>query len=148
MKRLLSLVTVWVAFNSVSVIAEESRVELSTFEASLKEHVKTHDNSWEYWGLTQDEWARYESIKQKSPWGVWKNEATPLAILSHYATSTAEKSRYAHLEAELDQWRENTVLEWQLIYNKEREIIYAKNTALLGNRKPDLKNIKPSDRIL
>ena len=148
MKNIFIFIAIFVASNTTNVVAQESRVELSTFESSLKDHARTHENSWEYWGLTQDEWVRYESIKQKSPWATWKNEATPLAILSHYATSIADKSRYAHLEAELDQWRENTVLEWQLIYNKEREIIYAKNTALLGNRKPDLKNIKPSDRVL
>lgn len=132
----------------VNAATEESHVDISTFESSLKEHAKIHDNAWEYWGLTKEEWERYESIKQKSPWGTWKNEATPLAILSHYSDSMAEKSRYARLEAELDQWRENTVLEFQQIYNKEREIVFAKNAAVIGNRKPELKNIKPSDRIL
>lgn len=128
--------------------AQTDRLDVSTFESSLKDYGKTHANAWEYWGLTKEDWARYESIKQKSPWGVWKNEATPLAILSHYSSSIEEKRRYAHVAAELDQWRENTVLEWQAIYNKEREIVFAKNAAAINVRKPTLNNIRASDRII
>ena len=128
--------------------AQENRLDFSTFESSLKEYGKTHVNAWEYWGLSKEDWARYESIKEKSPWSVWKNEATPLAILSHYSNSIEEKRRYAHLAAELDQWRENTVIEWQAIYNKEREIVFAKNAAAINTRKPILKNIRASDRIV
>ncbi|GGY79110.1 integrating conjugative element protein [Cellvibrio zantedeschiae] len=128
--------------------AQENRLAVSTFESSLIEKAKTHENAWEYWGLTKQEWDRYTSIKEKSPWSVWKNEATPLAILSHYSSSPAEKIRYARIAAELDQWRENTVLEWQAIYNHEREIVYEKNRAVAEAKKPDVKNITASDRVL
>ena len=131
-----------------TVNAQLNRLEVSSFESSLKDYGKTHANTWEYWGLTKEDWARYESLKQKSPWGVWKNEATPLAILSHYSSSIEEKRRYAHIAAELDQWRENTVLEWQAIYNKEREVVFAKNAAAINGRKPILNNIRASDRII
>lgn len=133
---------------STTVNAQVNRLEVSSFESSLKDYGKTHANTWEYWGLTKEDWARYESLKQKSPWGVWKNEATPLAILSHYSNSIEEKRRYAHIAAELDQWRENTVLEWQAIYNKEREVVFAKNAAAINARKPILNNIRASDRII
>lgn len=128
--------------------AQDSRLDVSTFENSLKDYGKTHANAWEYWGLKKEDWDRYESIKQKSPWGLWKNEATPLAILSHYSSSIAEKRRYAHLAAELDQWRENTVLEWQALYSKEREIVFAKNAAAINARKPIVANIRAADRII
>ncbi len=148
MKSFISFVAACCVLATINAYAEDSRVEISTFESSLKDHTQTHENTWEYWGLTKEEWDRYESIKQTSPWGVWKNDATPLAILSHYASSAAEKSRYARLEAELDQWRENTVLEFQQIYNKQREIVFAKYAASLNGRKPDVKNIRTADRVL
>jgi len=135
-------------FCVMNVHAEENRVDISSFENSLKDHNKTYENTWDYWGLTKEEWAHYESIKQKSPWSVWKSESTPLAILSFYSTSSSEKNRYARLEAELDQWREGVVLEFQQNYSKQREIVFAKNTALITGRKPELKNINATDRIL
>jgi integrating conjugative element protein (TIGR03759 family) len=130
------------------VNAQENRLEVSTFENSVRDYGKTHGNAWEYWGLTKDDWEKYESIKQKSPWSVWKSEATPLSILSFYTSSIAEKRRYARLAAELDQWRENSVLEWQAIYNKEREIVFAKNAAVINARKPILANIRAADRVV
>lgn len=132
----------------ISLSAQENRLSVSSFEKSLTDYGKTFTNAWDYWGLTKEEWDKYESIKQKSPWSVWKNEATPLAILSHYSSTIVEKRRYARIAAELDQWRENTVLEWQAIYNKEREIVFAKNAALINARKPTLNNIKAFDRII
>jgi integrating conjugative element protein (TIGR03759 family) len=148
MKRLSLLAFLIIALAAIHILADETRFDMSTFENSMKDHAKIYENAWDYWGLTKEEWNRFESIKQKSPWSVWKNEATPLAILSHYASSTAEKSRYARLEAELDQWRENTVLEFQHIYNKQREVVFAKNAAVMNGRKPDVKNIKAADRVL
>lgn len=154
MKKLnLSFIAViWFSGSSIGLSeichAQENRLAVSTFETSMIERAKTHDNAWDYWGITKQEWERYVSIKEKSPWAVWKNDATPLAILSHYSTSQVEKARYARIAAELDQWRENTVLEWQSIYNREREIVFAKNQAVANARKPDVKNITASDRII
>lgn len=135
-------------FISVPCLAQDNRLSISTFENSITDKSKTYDNAWEFWGLTKPEWDRYVWLKEKSPWAVWKSEATPLSILSFYATSSTEKTRYARIAAELDQWRENSVLEWQAIYNREREIVFAKNQAVVKARKPEIKNINTSDRVL
>lgn len=135
-------------FFSVAVIAEEKRLQLSEFEQSLSAHGRMKANDWEYWGLDKAEWDRYLQLMKNSPWALWKHEATPLAILSHYSESQVEKHRYARLQAEIDQWRENTVFEWQQIYNREREIIHAKNAAIYNSRKPDITKVKARDRIL
>lgn len=133
---------------ATNLSAEEKRLKLSEFEQSLNAHGEMRGNQWEYWGLEKNEWDRYLTLIKDSPWGLWKHEATPLAILSHYSDSQAEKHRYARMQAEIDQWRENTVLEWQQIYNREREIIHAKNASIYNSRKPDISRVKARDRIL
>lgn len=135
-------------FLSVFSQAEEKRLKLSEFEESLNAHASMRASQWEYWGLEKTEWDKYLKLMQESPWATWKHDATPLAILAHYTDSQAEKHRYARLQAEIDQWRENTVFEWQQIYNREREIIHAKNAAIYNSRKPDIERVKARDRIL
>lgn len=134
MKRVNAFI-IAIVFTSVSCFAQENRLSVSTFESSILDKSKTHDNAWDYWGLTKPEWDRYLLLKEKSPWSVWRSEATPLSILSFYATSQAEKIRYARIAAELDQWRENAVLEWQAIYSREREIVFQKNKAVADAKK-------------
>ena len=109
------------------------------------DEVKT--NAWENWGLTEQEWATYETIKAKTAWGSWGNEATPLQLLSIYATNIEEKRRYARLEARLDQWREDAVLTYQQIYNNEREVIHAKYAAFIKGRRPVADNLEPKDTV-
>lgn len=133
---------------ALTVSAEEKRLQLSEFEQSLNAHGRMKANDWEYWGLEKAEWDRYLTLIKDSPWALWEHEATPLAILAHYSDSQTEKHRYARLQAEIDQWRQNTVLEWQQIYNREREIIHAKNAAIYSSRKPDISRVKARDRIL
>jgi integrating conjugative element protein (TIGR03759 family) len=100
-----------------------------------------------YWQLTEEEWARYEVIKAKSPWSVWENHASPLALLFHYASSMEEKRRYARIEAELDTWRQHTVIEFQTLYGKERAIVHARYVDAIKDSLPVLANIRPHDKL-
>ena len=114
---------------------------------SLNRFSKSHENSYEYWGLTKEEWARYESLKKNSPWSVWENHGSPLAVLFYYANSKEEKRHYARLEAELDQWRQNAVVEFESYYDREREVVFAQFQAGLANKLPTLDNLTPSDHV-
>ena len=101
----------------------------------------------EYWQLTVDEWSRYQELMEKSPWATWQHNASPLAILSHYADSLAEKRRYARIEAELDQWRQHVSVQFQTLYDQERAVVSARYNASIGGRLPILDNIQPNDQL-
>lgn len=103
--------------------------------------------AWDYWGLNEAEWKRYEELKKNSNWSVWQNTATPLALLSHYA-SEQDRQRYARIEAELDEWRFNKSMDFQRDYNREREIVHAQYVRAWEKRAPLLKNLSSVDRTL
>jgi len=118
-----------------------------TTESLMERYSQVHSKPNEYWQLTNEEWARYESIKKNSPWAEWRNNASPLALLSHYATNVEEKRRYARIEAELDTWRQYSVTEFQMLYDKERDIVHARYKEWIEKRQPTLASIKPYDRL-
>lgn len=118
-----------------------------TTESLMERYSQVHSKPNQYWQLTDNEWARYESIKQKSPWAEWRNNASPLALLSHYAPTMEEKRRYARIEAELDTWRQYSVTEFQMLYDKERDIVHARYIEWIEKRQPTLASIKPYDRL-
>jgi len=118
-----------------------------TTESLMERYSQVHSKPNQYWQLTDTEWTRYESIKKNSPWAKWENKASPLALLSHYATSIEEKRRYARIEAELDTWRQHNVTEFQMLYDKERDIVHARYMDWIGKRQPTLASIKPYDRL-
>lgn len=113
----------------------------------LSRYSSLHENAWEFWGLTQEEWARYEFLKTNSPWSAWEHNATPLQILSFYASSRSEKKRYARLEAELDQWRQHSSAEFQSMYNREREIVHSQYTAYMSGKIVSLENVSLHDKL-
>lgn len=118
-----------------------------TTESLMERYSQVHSKPNQYWQLTDEEWARYESIKKNSPWAEWRNNASPLALLSHYAPSVEEKRRYARIEAELDTWRQYSVTEFQMLYDKERDIVHARYKEWIEKRQPTLASIKPYDRL-
>ncbi len=138
------------ALLSLSVFAEQSALKDSIFEdvdESLSDLSEIKPSEREYWRLTENEWARYEDLMEKSPWARWQHNASPLAILSHYAESMEEKRRYARLEAELDQWRHHVSVEFQTLYDQERAIVHARYVAAIGSRLPVIDNIRPNDKL-
>lgn len=122
MKRLYPLIAL-LALSSLSTVAI-AQVEyiFSTIDKSISQPDFTQTTEARtFWGLSEEEWTRYEQIIKDSPWAIWKHEATPLALLAHYSKSESDKRRYARRQAELDQWREGVTFAWQQLYNQERE---------------------------
>jgi integrating conjugative element protein (TIGR03759 family) len=103
--------------------------------------------AWDYWGLTEAEWKQYEELKKNSNWSVWEHTASPLALLSHYAQES-DRQRYARIEAELDEWRFNKSMDFQRVYNREREIVHANYVKGWEKRAALLKNLSSVDRTL
>lgn len=119
----------------------------TSIESLLTKYSQVYATQHEYWQLTEVEWSRYEEIKKNSPWASWRNNASPLAVLSHYSQSLEEKRKYARIEAELDTWRQHSIVEFQALYDKERSIVYQRYAQWIQQRKPTLSTLGPHDRL-
>lgn len=119
----------------------------TSIESLLAKYSQVYSTPHEYWQLTEEEWSRYEEIKKNSPWASWRNNASPLAVLSHYSQSLEEKRKYARIEAELDTWRQHSIVEFQALYDKERAIVYQRYAQWIQQRTPTLATLGPHDRL-
>jgi len=127
--------------------AEATNISNAYSDWGLSRYSKLHENAWEFWGLTKDEWTRYEFLRSNSPWSTWEHQATPLQILSFYTSSKTEKRRFARIEAELDQWRQDASAEFQAIYNREREIVHSQYVEFISAKLITLENISLHDKL-
>lgn len=98
---------------------------------------------WEYWGLSEAEWNTYQELLKRSTWSIWEHHATPLTILAMTA-SPSERRRYARIEAEMDNWRFQKTMDYQVVYNEERLAI----AKAFQNRAAFVKNLTRHDRVL
>lgn len=119
----------------------------SDTDSLLSRYSEVHSKPNAYWQLTDEEWERYQSLNKNSPWAQWRNNASPLAILAHYAPTVEERRRYARIEAELDTWRQYRVTEFQTLYDKERQIVHERYVEWIEKRLPTLSTIKPYEKL-
>ncbi len=68
------------------------------------------------WGLTLEEWSRYETLKH-SERGIWSPSLDPLTMLGVEATTDAERQRYADLLVEKESQRVEKELAFQRAYD-------------------------------
>jgi integrating conjugative element protein (TIGR03759 family) len=99
---------------------------------------------WDYWGLTENEWNQYQYLLKNATWSVWEHTSSPLTILAITATSQAERKRYARLEAEIDNWRFQSTMDYQVLVNEERMALARE----FEQRSPLAKNLTRSDKVL
>lgn len=75
----------------------------------------TRSASAKAWGLTQQEWTRFEQIKTGTR-GYWSPHLDPLTTLGVEATTDAERQRYAELQVRLEAQRAGRELAYQNAY--------------------------------
>ncbi|EBP4342171.1 TIGR03759 family integrating conjugative element protein [Salmonella enterica] len=68
------------------------------------------------WGLTQEEWTRYETLKQ-SERGIWSPSLDPLTTLGVEASTDAERRKYADLLVAKESQRVEKELAFQREYD-------------------------------
>ena len=68
------------------------------------------------WGLTEQEWTRFEKI-QAGPRGFWSPNLDPLTALGVEAETDQERQRYAELQVALEAKRAERELAYQNAYN-------------------------------
>lgn len=104
----------------------------------------------ELWGLSEEEWDRYQKISTLSPWSVWEHKATPLSLLAFYSNNQDERRRYARRQAELDQWREAAVILWEQLYDQERSVVNKEFKASLRDQAEhkSITSLSSNDQVL
>jgi integrating conjugative element protein (TIGR03759 family) len=77
----------------------------------------------EAWGLTEQEWSRFEEI-QRGPRGYWSPNLDPLTALGVEARDDAERQRYAELQVRLEAARAERELAYQRAYDEAWQRLY------------------------
>ena len=76
---------------------------------------RSHSEQAASWGLTEQEWTRFEQI-QASPRGFWSPNLDPLTALGVEAQTDQERQRYAELQVALEAKRAERELAYQNAY--------------------------------
>ncbi|WP_434701838.1 TIGR03759 family integrating conjugative element protein [Pseudomonas sp. D1-36] len=76
---------------------------------------RSHSEQAASWGLTEQEWTRFEQI-QAGPRGFWSPTLDPLTALGVEAATDQERQRYAELQVALEAKRAERELSYQNAY--------------------------------
>lgn len=76
---------------------------------------RSHSEQAASWGLTEQEWTRFEQI-QAGPRGFWSPNLDPLTALGVEALADQERQRYAELQVALEAKRAERELAYQNAY--------------------------------
>ncbi|MCP2072815.1 UNVERIFIED_ORG: integrating conjugative element protein (TIGR03759 family) [Pseudomonas lini] len=76
---------------------------------------RSHSEQAASWGLTEQEWTRFEQI-QAGPRGFWSPNLDPLTALGVEAQTDQERQRYAELQVALEAKRAERELAYQNAY--------------------------------
>lgn len=77
-----------------------------------------------FWGLTVQEWHKFEAINEKGGRGYWSPNLDPLTTLGVEAETNEERERYAMLLAKKEFERTTKELEFQRTYNQIFKQLY------------------------
>ncbi|WP_101776045.1 TIGR03759 family integrating conjugative element protein [Pasteurella oralis] len=115
---------------SCSLTINAENTQQSAITNTINQHVLTQNTNqqnttdrWSEWGLTQEEWAKYEELK-KSARGIWSPNLDPLTMLGVEATTNAERKRYAELLAKKEYQRVEKEFAFQIAYSQAFEKLY------------------------
>lgn len=86
-----------------------------TQDTQLAPLERSHSEQAASWGLTEQEWTRFEQI-QAGPRGYWSPNLDPLTALGVEAETDQERQRYAELQVTLEAKRAERELAYQNAY--------------------------------
>ncbi|EHK4263086.1 TPA: TIGR03759 family integrating conjugative element protein [Raoultella planticola] len=96
-------------------LAQAGNETTSVVQNSTETPLSSHPAA-QQWGLTLEEWSRYETLKH-SERGIWSPSLDPLTLLGVEATTDAERQRYADLLVEKESQRVEKELAFQRAYD-------------------------------
>ena len=98
------------------------------------------------WGLTEQEWARYEHI-QAGPRGFWSPNLDPLTALGIEAETDQARQRYAELQVTLEAKRAERELAYQNAYNATWAKLFPGLMPIQGMASPSPTNSPVTPRL-
>lgn len=101
----------------IGTIGQADAAEQRTTESDIEKIRLEHTRQAAEWGLTEQEWARYEELK-KGRQGILAPGLDPLTMLGIEAKSSAERKHYAQLQAAFEMQRIERVLAYQRAYDE------------------------------
>ena len=112
-----ALVTIPIIASSVFAKTQQQDSQLvESTSIELREEQSRFDQA-RNWGLTQDEWRRYQSLMEGQR-GIWSPNLDPITALGVEARTDAERMRYARLLVEIEKQRVERELAFQLAYDQ------------------------------
>lgn len=109
--------------SNVNNTLHQAQLFQDTTEQDSKLNTNTIQDRWSEWGLTQEEWSRYEKLK-KGAIGIWTPNLDPLTTLGISARNSHEQNRYAELLAKIEYQRNQKILEFQFAYDRAFQRLY------------------------
>lgn len=103
---------------------EQLKNETISIESTNEQKNKEIEEKATYWGLTLDEWATYEKIKEVGGRGFWTPNLDPLTTLGVEAVTDQERTKYARLLAIKESERVEKELAFQRAYDKAWRELY------------------------
>lgn len=148
LRQFINLLTIW----SLSAVTHsQADYVFSTIDNTISQPTFTQSTEARtLWGLSEEEWAKYEKIKTDSPWAVWEHNSTPLSLLAFYSNSDTKRRSYARRQAELDQWREASVILWEKLYDEERSKVHTEFVASIKDHAEhkSLTSLNKNDQVI
>lgn len=121
-----------------------TEVETPTVSSTTE---RQEEAPWKPWGLTREDWSRYQSI-MKGPRGRWTPDISPVSALGIHAISETDRMRYAELAAKQDWERLMAERAWYLAYKVAKDRYFGERLKELAARQKSLSNVTASDHLV
>lgn len=124
---LLLMLACWSTLSLASSQIENSQkttTEQVSSDSNAQTIALTNSEKAAVWGLTSDEWDKFEALMQ-GPRGYWSPNLDPLTVLGIEAKTQAERMRYAELQAKAEYHRTEAELAYQRAYDTAFQTLFA-----------------------
>lgn len=115
---------------SKTSLTEDAKNAISQFLNSSEQQSKQSAGEW---GLSEEEWSRYQKIMKEGSRGIWSPNLDPLTVLGIEASSDTERMKYARLLARKEFERVEKELRFQLAYDAAFKELYPNITPIRTN---------------
>lgn len=117
---------------TTATVNQAQSMQKSAEQSAKLNSTTTTTERWSEWGLTREDWARYQEVMQGAR-GVWSPGIDPLTALGVEARTDAERKRYAELLAKKEFQRTEKEFAFQIAYSKAFERLYPGILPFSGN---------------
>lgn len=106
---------------------QQTKQTFSLAQQSIENQIHSQaltEDKWSEWGLTEQDWKKYETLMKKGARGVWTPNIDPLTALGVEAETEEERVRYARLLAQKEFKRTEKEFAFQIAYTRVFNELY------------------------